>query len=40
MSNIKEYVVFRVKEESYGIDIKYVENIEKNASDNTCSLYR
>ncbi|WP_430882769.1 chemotaxis protein CheW [Fusibacter sp. JL216-2] len=29
MSNIKEYVVFRVKEESYGIDIKYVENIEK-----------
>lgn len=29
MSNIQEYVVFKVNEESYGIDIKYVENIEK-----------
>ncbi len=29
MSNIKEYVVFKVNNESYGIDIKFVENIEK-----------
>lgn len=29
MSNIQEYVVFKVNDESYGIDIKYVENIEK-----------
>lgn len=29
MSEMREYVVFKVNNESYGIDIKYVENIEK-----------
>ncbi len=29
MSDFREYVVFKVNEEYYGIDIKYVENIEK-----------
>lgn len=29
MANIREYVVFKIDKEYYGIDIKYVENIEK-----------
>lgn len=29
MADIREYVVFKVNKESYGIDIKYVENIER-----------
>jgi purine-binding chemotaxis protein CheW len=29
MAEVKEYVVFKIAKEFYGIDIKYVENIEK-----------
>jgi len=29
MSEVREYVVFKIAKEFYGIDIKYVENIEK-----------
>lgn len=29
MSEMKEFVIFRLNQEHYGIDIQYVENIEK-----------
>ena len=29
MAEVREYVVFKIAKEFYGIDIKYVENIEK-----------